>query len=345
MAAYTTGTAVGPGAGDAFFQALRTHMGSNGWTEYDVITDIVGSRDIVFRSSALDSSADNRCYVRVTMATNNYSQRMYVDWDPVTHVGSRVAGTGTTTTTSDSSFTYWIRANGVSVGHCVKISATYYKSYFGFVRRTMPPARRGMTKTTSTYAAGTTTMNVASDLTTSLQAGQAVVIYNHGHNSASANYNNGEILEVLSVASGSITFKNATSYAYDSGAVIGWNAFPGIQVQMNNAEVGFGTSMLACMAHSGYYQAATVHTASGDLVLFASEGNTDPSDISLEYVPGLICSTMNSAAWGYGFHGILYHWEGAASSAQVKEDTMTDGVYSFVVLGVQTTGVMMLGPT
>jgi hypothetical protein len=344
VAAYVTGTAVGPGAGDAFFQVLRTVMDANGWSEYDVISDSVGNRDIVFRGTAGDTTANNRPYIRVAMVSNAYSHRVYTDWDATTHVGTHQCGTGTGGATQDATFTYWIRVNEFAIAHCVKLGAVYYKSYAGFVRRAMPPAREGLTKTSSGYAAGTTTMNVDSDMTLKLKVGQKVVIYNHSNNSAGANFHNSEMLVVQSVASGSITFEYGSNFAYDAGAVIGWNPSPVVNFYINNNEVIIG-SCLANMGHNGVYGGTTVHTCSVDPYIFASEVNSDPSDISLEYAPGVYIATLSSSTWGTGYHGYLYHYESAASSAQVKEDTMTDGINTYVVLGVSTTSVMLLGPT
>jgi hypothetical protein len=280
-----------------------------------------------------------------TYGTTGYSQRLYTDWDTTTQVGANEAGAGATQqiTLQDASFVYFVRMNEFAMAVCAKLGTAYHKGYCGFVRRGYPVSKGGMTKTTAGYAIGVSTMSVASDMTTKMKVGQKVLIYNHGEASASANFTNAEMMTILSIAAGSITFTAVTTKAFDTAAVIGTNCFPGITIYPATAEV-LTANNYACFAHDGTRVSNITHTATSDQVILASEANADPDDVTQEYQGGVVVCTMSQAS-KTGFHGYLYHWEAAASGTQAKEDIMDDGDFVYTVLGVNsTTSVLLMGP-
>lgn len=338
-AAYFTGTAANT---DGLFGTVRAALTANGWTEFDTPSDTVGNRDVIFKSTAGDADANNFCYLRLTAVSNVWSMRCYTDFDTTTSLGAREAAFLAQTALSSTSFTYFFRVNEFALGIVLKIGATYYKGYAGFVRRGMPQSKNGLTRTTAGYAAGVSTMTVFSNMTTRLKVGQRVVIYNRGESSASANFNNSEFVTILSIAAGSITFSAPTAFAYDTGAVIGWNPHPVVVLPFVTGEV-IASTFYTTLYHDGTYVSNTSQTGSTDAVILAAESSADPDDVSLEYQGGVISATLTVAS-KTGFHGYLYHYEAAASGAQAKEDTMNDGDNTFIVVVVLTTAVMLLGP-
>lgn len=340
MAAFSTGTAA---TTDAFFLALQTLMTANGWTVISTISNVVNNRDIVYRGAALDATAQNYIYLRLTWDGTYWSTRTYADWDTGTNTGSKGAGALSQSALALSSSSYWIRVNEYAIACCVKISATYYKMYGGYARRGLPNSKNGLTRTTAGYAAGVTSMNVASDMTTRLKVGQKVVIYNNSHSSASANFSNAELAIISSITSGAITFSGPTAYAYDSGAVIGWNPNPAIVSYWDSSESLSSAGCYATMLHDAYWASLTSQPVSIAPVILTNETYTDPDEISLEYMGGIVSAYFTSSGKG-GFVGFLYHWEAVAGGAQTKEDTMSDGTNAFTVLVVATTFCIMLGP-
>jgi len=348
MANYSTGTATGPGATDNFMVALGAALTANGWTVLDTLIATVGSRDIVYRSTPLDATALNYCYLRIKQySVNTFGWNIYTDWDTSTHTGILETGTSgsATTTLSDSSFVYFFRINAYSCSVCVKISGTYYKGYAGFVRRGLPASKAGMTRSTSAYAIGAGSMAVASDMTGKLKVGQRVMIYNHAGSSASANAPNAEVMTIQTIAVGTLTFTGTTTKAYDIGAVIGQLAFPGI---LSNGIVSTntwaGVTVYRPFALDGLRSGGTSHPATPIQQILVTEANADPGDIYPEYASGLV-GISTSEASRTGFIGYMYSWECAASGSQSLEDIMDDGDNTYIVLALNsTTDVMLLGP-
>jgi len=347
MAAYVTGTATGPGAIDALILAFNTQIVANGWINVDTISSVVGSRDLVWRTTLLNANAQNSCYLRLRQtALTTLQWNLYTDWDATTHVGINETATfAAQTTLQDASFTYWIRANGYSVAICCFIGSLYYKGYAGYYRRHLPASRAGMTKTSQAYAAGNSTLNVVSNATGTLQAGQRVMIYNFAHSSASANAANAEVLTIQSIVTGLITFTSPTTKAYDLGAVIGENACPAIitGAWYSNSTMA-GVTGYRPFALDGTRVSSTSHTVTFLQAIFGLETASDPGDINLEYAPGLI--VLSSAeSLKTGFLGTLYSWECCAGGAQVVGDIMDDGDNTYIVLGNNTpTDCMIMGP-
>jgi hypothetical protein len=336
MAAFTRGTIPAGSPQDAFFQALRNSLTTNGWAEYDVLLDSSGNRDIVFRGQPLDATADNRCFLRLTSSTT-FTARMYIDWLLDTHAGIKETGTPVSMSSS-TQIKYWMRSNGYAIAWAYLQDGVYYKGYGGFTRRGISSGRRGVTKTTSSYSAGVSTVNVASDMTSSLQPGQKVLICNYAHTSG-ANQGSVELMTIQSVASGSITFTSPLDFSYDSGAVIGQNPLPATVTPTFSADTWGSTTS---MSHDGVVASSVVVV---DLLTLVGESANDPGDLNLEYGCGTTSCFINAANRS-SFHGYLYHWEVFANGVQAKEDTLYDGVGSYLILMlVGTSSVVAMGPT
>lgn len=336
---YSTGTAA---TIDDMHLKLRAAMVAAGWTLIDVISDVTGTRDVVYQSATLEPGADNYCYLRLNVTANTWSHRVYTDWDTGTNTGSKEAGVNGQSSISLTGSQYWMRVNEFAVALVYKSSASYYKMYGGFLRRGLPRAKSGITKTTAGYAAGAFTMNVNTDMTSRLKVGQRVVIYNHSHNSAGANFNNSEVLTIQSVAAGSITFVTATTKAYDSGAVIGWNPHPAITLYFSSGSLE-SANTYATMFHDGVWSSNTGQDIDGFAVILATESYTDPDEISMEFMPGVYAFHFITAG-KTGFHGYSYHWEAAAWNTQAIEDVMTDGANNFLVFYTASGSCTLLGP-
>jgi hypothetical protein len=341
MAAFTTGNLSSLNTADAFFQVLRASLTSNGWTEHDVVSDTVGNRNVVFRGSPLDATADNRCFLRWTVSGTTVTPKCYSDYVISTHSGINEAGAAFTL--SSEKATYWIRTNGFAVAWCYRQNMAYYKGYAGFVRRGISTHRNGVTKTTAPYGFGVTTMNVASDMTSRLQVGQRVQIANYSHiNSGNVIY--AEYATIQSIASGSITFEGPTGFSYDTGALIGWNALPCMVIPSFAGDSSWGAGY-ASRAVDGYGFGATGISCLTDSLVLAWESSADPNDVSLEYAGGFCPVTYSATGGRTAFLGYLYHWEAMSQGTQLKEDIMYDGTNSFVVLMLSgITSVTALGP-
>lgn len=340
-AEFRSGTAANT---DAFFLAIDDLLVDNGWTQHDVINNSAGTYDIVYRSPApLDADAGNYCYIRITRASSEQiSFRTYCDWDATNHAGMFAAGSTGQTTMSGSSFNYWIRVNDWALATAAKISTSYYRGYHGFARRGLRASRAGMTKTTSGYSSGVNSMSVASDMTSKLKVGQKVTIINNAHNSASANKENAEVMEIASMTSNSITFTGNTTKAYDSGAVIGQNPIPALTIPLSTTGP-FSTGFTGLWPNTGEISGVTSQQVSvQDIFPGNAEGLVDPSDGYSEYLGGCL-----GVSWGSnprnGWAGYLYHWEICSHGSQSSEDVMDDGTDTFIVLYTSTYDYI-LGP-
>jgi hypothetical protein len=343
MAFYETGTATGTGAGNNFFLAIRAHLLANGWTEHDVISTTAGARDVVFRSSALDATADVRAFVRLTQnSTTNLFFTIYTDYDATTHVGMNSAGTSSFAnyTVQDASFTYylWIDQFGGMV--CAKIGTTITRVPWGFARRGLDPSESGITKTTSSLAIGATSLPVASDMTGKLRVGQKVLIVNYAHASGNANASNAESVTITSISSSAIGV-SALTKAYDSGAVVGENVIPSIVAIGGTTNIGGST--YAPINPDGTRTAANGQTIAINGFTFATESNVDPGDISGKYGSGIL--TLTSSTTGKtDFKGHPRGLTFCAGGSQVIEDIMQSGSYSYLVLDAAASGCTCLGP-
>jgi hypothetical protein len=347
MAYYTTGYVGSNDVMNQLYQAVRGALTAAGWTEHDILLDNPGvGRDIVFRSAPIDATADNRCFFRWTYGGSGIGNRIYTDWALATHIGTKVCGTNPTNALliNVPSTKYFIRANEYAVSYTIRTPEStwgYYSGYAGFVRRDLSSAKNGLTKTTSSYAVGTSTMNVASDMTSKLLPGQKVVIYNQGH-VQTANFSNSELLTIQSIASGSITFTAPSTQAYDSGAVIGWNPYPVCSVYGSGAQQG-PSSGYTCLNLDGTYTGISLQPLQIDVVGLG----TDYDKFSFEYPGGLYCVRTTTSTKA-GTIGYLYHWEAIAQVANMEnvanEDVMSDGTNSFIVLGRSGSVAGMVGP-
>ncbi len=334
MAKYSTGTAVGAGAAADLMSKIATALLANGWTAHDTIS----VDDVIYKGAALDATAGNAPFVRVTRtSTTAIDFRGYSDWDTTTHAGMNVVGNTTGSsrlTVQDASFTYFMRVNSVAIYICAKLGATYNQMYAGFTRRPMSLARLGMTKTTSLYAAGVTVMALASDMTTKWQVGQAVQIVNYAHASGNANAGNVELKVIQSITSNSVTFTAVTTKAYDSGALIGEHVLP---ICVSAGWTTTPATLLWTTAIDGTRTSATAHTA---LVAEITLGTDAPATNWGTYSP----AAMSVISTSQGDRGLLYHVLFFRKGSAVVEDVVTEGTDTAVVLALGTNLSVAMGP-
>lgn len=348
MALYTTGTATGPGANDAFFQAIRAQLTANSWTEHDVINDSVGTRDIVFRGSILgDTTPALRPFVRVTeVSTTKIGFRGYADWDTTNHAGMAECGNATSNSymdTQDASFVYFMRANGHAFALCAKIGLAYHKNYQGFARRGLPTTKSGVGKVTSSKSVGNTVLALDNDLTGKLKVGQKIMIMNYAHNSASGNKENAEIVTVASVGSSTITI-SALTKNYDAGAIVGQHIN---QLIISHYQPGGSPpwqSQYQPYRHDGTYVSTTNHTVTFQEVFLNVEANTGPDNQFNDYSGGFFSFATSTASY-LGHIGYPYHWEITASNGGIAlEDIMDDGDNTYIVLYSDSGRTLVMGP-
>lgn len=342
---YRTGTVSNS---DDFYQTIRSLLTDNDWTEHDVLNNSAGTYDIVFRSpTPLDATAGNYCYIRLTRGGSEaFSLRTYCDWDTSTHAGMFGAGGTSQTTLSASSFVYYARVNDWSLAVTSKISTSYQRGYVGFLRRGYKATKAGITKTSTGYSSGVSTMNVASDMTSKLKVGQKVTIMNNNHTSGSANAEHAEVMTLLTVNSGSLVFTGTTTLAYDTGAVIGANPIPTITFPMSTS-APLQTGFTGVWPMTGEVSGVTSQQLTPGYFLMVStndESRVDPSDGYAEFIGGLLTAVWTSSTRN-GFAGYLYHYEVVTIGSQALEDIMDDGDNTFILLYTDGSsyGVMM-GP-
>lgn len=315
MAKYTTGTATGPGAMDAFFQALRTHLGANGWSEYDILNDVGGTRDIVFRGGALDVTADNRPFVRIKQvtATNNIDFTGYLDWDVTAHAGMFATGDvvgSTRLSTQDGSFVYFIRVNPVSMFVAAKIGTAYNRVYAGYLRRHLPVSMAGITKVTGAIAGATpggTLLNVSSDITGKLHPGQVVLLINNAHNNASANKERVQKVTIQTLSATQVSFVEAISSAFDAGAVFGLYPEPMLIGIHNSSSAAFSPTTYFALNGDGTRSSATGQTGSIDIYALSQVTYDTPMTPENIRRLGLRGVYQNGAPAYYGTRGFFYH--------------------------------------
>lgn len=347
MGKYQTGTVANH---DALFQVWRTLLLANGWTAYDIISDSVDNRDIVFRGSPIDSIADNRPHIRIIwiVGNGNYQFKVYRGWDAVAHVGFQEVGDGGSSyfVGQASSFTYFARVNPYAMAFVNKTSGpTYWVTNAGFLNRGMDPRKNGLTKTTQSYSSGVTVMNVASDMTGKLKVGQRVMIMNNSNLNSSANKLNAQIRIIQAIASGSITFTVATSQAFDTGAVIGWNPMPVFVCSPNtNLPTGnFYTPLNLDGTTSG-------GTGAPNQMLVKPAVYVTGANPGLNSEHGSQLLTVNTSVVGKdGHYGILHHWKGMHpflfSGANPAVEALFDSANdSYIVTGNDGTTAYLLGP-
>jgi hypothetical protein len=339
MSAYYTGYASNNATTDELFAAVRAALIANGWTEYDVLSDTGILRDIVFRSAPIDPVADNRCFCRFTYSSSGWGCRQYTDWAVATHNGANASGFNPSNTyiTYMPTSKYHIAVNEFAIAYSwtsYQSPAAIYNNYAGFFQRGLSSGKSGLTKTTTSYSIGATTLNVASDMTGKLQPNQRVVIYNQSH-SQTANFSNAELLTIQSVASGSITFSSGLTKAYDSGAVIGWNPNP-LYCSMGTVNSGFVGSGYTSLNLDGTYTNITGQSVITDMIGLVSTTVFNPFDVyGYTHPPAWFTSYTNTAS-KRGYFGVPYHWVGAATSINLESfqylDTISNGTSSFVMM-------------
>lgn len=353
MAKYITGTATGPGATDAFFQVIRTHLTNNGWTEHDVISNTSGQRDIVFRGAALDATADNRPFIRVRQptGTNTLDYLAYTDWDVSAHVGINDIGNTVSTTRQtyqDSSFVYFMRANSVSIAVIAKIGAAYTRAYVGFLRRQLPVHMAGVTKSSGSIAAGSTDIPVSSDLTGRLYVGQTVWLINYNHNNASANKDRVEKHTISVVSSTQITLGEVTTGAFDANTIIGENPLPITVFIQSGATIALTGTSYYSHAADATRTSATAQTGTNYHILFGPLSVDNPSQIDQRFHLGLMGNghTVGTSS-ARGLRGYFYHlYSSAAPSPQSTVEDIGDDKngYTYIIIGADSSNNSYLGP-
>lgn len=344
MAQFQTGTVAD---GDGLYTTIRTMMLANGWTLVYTDSDVVGNRDQTFQGGYLDSVANNRIYMRMRWVSNYFSLMPCSDID--TGTGLRQHETGSTSQCGMSGWSspgYLVRVNEWAVAYTLIYAGTYYKGYGGFVRRGLSPAKSGLTRTTSGYAAGATTVNVASDMTGKLQPNQKVWIYNHGGSSASANWGHVELATIQSVAAGSITFAGPLAYGYDANAVIGWCCFPACTQDADSFTTDTSSYCYPyCTFYlDGIYNGSTGQQGYAYHAILANESYGDPNEITLEFTGGLWVLHCNQGG-RTGVYGYFYHYECCSGGGQIKGDLMDDGLNQYyVVMGGYSSANIIIGP-
>jgi hypothetical protein len=345
MAKYITGTAAGPGAADAFFQVLRGHLTSNGWTEFDVLNDVATTRDIVFRGAAMDATANNRPFVRIkeVIATNSIDFLGYLDWDATAHAGMFSAGDTSASTrllTQDTSFIYFIRANPVSLFAVAKIGVNYNRVYAGYLKRHLSASMSGVTKITGAIGAGTaggTALNVSSDITGKLHVGQIVLLINNAHSNASANKERSQQMTVQALSATQITFVEAIPSAFDAGAVLGIYPSPMAIAISNSGSGAFSPTVYFSLNGDATRTSGTSQNGSTDIApLSNSNYDAPPAPENVRRL-GLRLAYQTSAPY-VGTRGYLYHiftaYTGSPSTVSNEDigDTL-DGATTYIVFG------------
>jgi len=349
MAEFATATVTAGGSIDQFMQAFQIVVARNGWTLHDALSNTAGARDLVFRSSPMDAIADNRCYLRVKQySLTTWGWNLYTDWDTGTHTGANPTNVaGAQNTWNDySGFLYKIRVNEWSVMFVIKqVSYQHDKGYAGFVRRPLRNSRSGLTRTTSPYAIGTSTMAVASDMTSRMKIGQRVLVYNNSHSSVSANFSNAEVLKIQSIASGSITFTTNSTKAYDSGAVIGQLAFNGVCSAVGNTSLSGVTNYMP-FELDGTRTGPTNHVAYFIESIPFTSGYGDSQSVNKTDGPGFTSMFVSTASktglLGYPWHLFCTDYDGSYAQA---EDIFDDGDYQWVGLDGDGFIRTLMGPT
>lgn len=341
MPKYVTGTAAGAGAGDAFFQAIVAQAVANSWTSHDVISSSTGTRDVVLKSSALDATAGIACFIRMAQtSTTNINFTAYSDWDTGTHAGMNAAGPAGYTV-QDASFSYVIYADAFALCPCAKISSAWNHNYAGFLRRGLEAAKSGITKTTSGYSAGATSLAVASDMTGKLLVGQKVWLMNYAHSSASANASRCELVTLTSIGAGTIGV-SALGGNYDTGAILGANVCPNV-VSTSSTGVNIGGTLYSSFNPDTNRLSTTGQTsATTAIILQGTTTNVDPEDNTLEYGSGFFAVTSNVSSHT-GFRGYARGYVSAASGVSI-EDVHDDGAYTYLILNPSTSGGLLIGP-
>jgi len=338
------------GAVNLMYVDLRKALLNNGWTEHDIISSTPGARDIVFKSTPLDATAGNACFLRITQTgSTNLWWHVYMDWDTTTHAGINDAAPASAAALLDTTFLTVARVNPYAVALYFRFTNSRTNAYAGYVRRGLPASKAGFTKTSVSTLAGATTVGVVSDMTGKLKVGQRVMIYNYAHSSASANAANAEVAYIQTITAGTIAFTGPLTKNYDAGAIIGQNPMPIVSTFTNENSGGSAIYLTYYMpiALDGVRVGPQSHTAVAIQVQPATESNIDPGDIYLDYGIGLIGVSSNETS-KTGWLGHLYHWECcAALTAGVLQigDDINDGSHSYLVMSYNSTSdAFLMGP-
>lgn len=230
--------------------------------------------------------------------------------------------------------------------------------YLGWMQRLDSPSVRGMAFTSGSLSVGGTLINLASDLTGTIQVGQWLVLLNYGHSSASTNFFSYELVKVSAIApfqvyiNSSNTGPSPTTSAslqnnYDSGALLIpytaiWGAWSSYQVLNfdNLAQLGTNSGPFIQGNGASSYPSSTATMASPRQ--FVHGTNQDGSFIT----GNIYGQDTNSQAIGIYWHvlGIQY-----LSSPVIGNYTDGNNVYYLnEVASISGAGVNVsfaLGPT
>ena len=340
MALYTNGTALNK---DDFYQLVRAHLGANGWTEHDILSDVVDTRDIVFKGTALDATTGNACLLRLALSAGKMYGICYADWDPTNNVGSLQAGNGNSTIqVATTPFAYWLRTNGTSLAIATEVSTTYKFNYYGFVRRGRGQAVSGTTSLATAVTAGTNVVTVNSDMTTRLRVGQTVQIIDQSHSNASGTWGNIEAVVISAITATTITFTTNLVNAYSAGSFVGADPCPAISTAASNTNPG--VSPYFSYSLNGAWTSGTSEAGSfaADIGNATAIGNLQPG-YGGERPVGVWAVDSNKAGV-YARRGTLYHYLSGGFQGSNAQDLIDegDGVTDAVILYTAQTGLAML---
>lgn len=205
--------AAGAAGGNAVYNALVAAMVAQGWT----LVHSNSTYDNVYQSPQYFAGVNIYCYVEVAWdgstfltatAMQDYDPTAFVNINPCSGNGWRAYG---------AAGTAYIRTNPLSCSLSDPING---QLYFGLYRRWANVWTGGCCLSTGAITASGTTVTTSTSMVGQLQVGQTCMIQNFAHNNASANKAHAELLTITAVTATSISF-NATTNAYDSGAIIG----------------------------------------------------------------------------------------------------------------------------
>ena len=343
MALFTSGIAANQ---DAFYQAQRAHMLLNGWTEHDIISDVVDNRNIVFKGTATDATTGNAPLLQIIWNGTQFYTLAHADWDVGTNIGAFTTGSTTASNTFVAAvpFSYWIRVNGSAVAVSTQVSTTYYFNYFGFLRGGKPASTNGTTKLSAGILAGVSSLPVSSSMVGKLRVGEKIMLIDQSHSSVAGTWQNSEIVTVSSIAAGSIGILAPTVNAYAINSFVGFDPSPNFTSDFVISAPGntpYGTT-----AMNGVYYSATSTNQRFTLTAHTL-GNTSANnpDNNGEYSSGYWELYSSSTTGGKGTRGILHHYLSPVCGTMSPGDIYDEGagiVDSIILRADLSSGIAMM---
>ena len=346
MALYTNGIANNP---DDLFQQMRAHLTANGWTEHDVINDVLDNRDIVFKGTELTTGIGNAPLVRVRWNGTNYSYVTYTDWDATNNAGANLAGDLNNASfywqVSTAPFNFWMRANGLAFCVVTEVSTVYRTAYAGFYRRVRGTAVDGITSLSAAASAGASTVSVTTDVSAKMRVGQQVFLIDRSGSNASATWQNVEKLTIQSVTATTITFTSALTKGYSAGSFVGTDPYPISCAKVPITTIAFNSSVLyvpiglggGSSGSNGTYLPLATNTKG----ISYNYADDDPSALGERGIGGIVVAQTGVSS---GFRGFLYHLLSGAFQTANAQDLIDegDGVTDAVILRAANDGFAML---